>query len=194
MAIPLYNFKTGRREGPGTPFRLAEDEILLIDCLHGLYDEMTGSIAPEAKYRLYIETLAQMKGPKNRFVRFYDVRLLRRMIRDTLHRSYDPRKTLLHWHYVRRSELKHIIPFIHDVDYVINSYLAYELPVMKNLLFHNFPAYLRDFRDDPARQDAYVRAVRVHELLSQIDEVRDHTGIGGRALIREFIGGSEYRY
>lgn len=191
---PFYNFKTGKREGTVGSFHLANNEILLIDCLHGLYDEMTGSVPAEAKYRLYIETLAQMKGPGNRFVRWYDIRLLRRMIRDSIHRSYDPRRTVLHWHYVRRSELKHIIPFIHDVDFVVNSALAYELPVMKSLLFKHFPGYLQEFKDDPARQDAFMRSRRIHQMLDAVTAVDDTRCIPARALLREFIGGSAYNY
>jgi uridine kinase len=194
ILTPFYNFKSGRREGPGTPFRLAKDEVLLLDTLHGLYDEMTKSVPPEAKYKLYIESLAQMKGPGGRFVRWYDLRLLRRMIRDTIQRSYDPRRTLMHWHYVRRSELKHIIPFIHDVDFIVNSSLPYELPAMKAKLFHYFPKFLEEFRGDPARQDAFLRAQRVHDLLASVEEWKDESVFAPRALIREFIGGSEYKY
>ncbi|MCU0723423.1 MAG: ATP cone domain-containing protein [Planctomycetes bacterium] len=194
ILTPFYNFKTGRREGPGTPFRLEKDEILLIDTLHGLYDEMTRAVPPEAKYKLYIESLAQTKGPGGRFVRWYDVRLLRRMIRDTLHRSYDPRKTLMHWHYVRRSELKHIIPFIHDADFIVNSALPYELPALKARLFPHFPRFLEEFRGDAARQDAFLRAQRVHDLLASVDEWRDDSVFAPKSLIREFIGGSAYKY
>ncbi len=194
IVTPTYDFKTGKRTPPGTPFRLAEDEVLLIDCLHGLYYEMTRSVPAEAKYKLYIETLAQMKGPRGRFIRWYDLRLLRRMIRDSLHRSYDPRKTLIHWHYVRRSELKHIIPFIHDVDFIVNSALPFELPVMKNKLFHHFPRFLEEFKEDPSKQDAYLRARRVHEMLEAVEEVSDPSPIPGDSLLREFIGGSSYRY
>ena len=194
ILTPFYDFGTGRREGPGAPFRLAKDEILLIDTLHGLYDEMTKSIPAEAKYKLYVESLAQMKGPGGRFVRWYDIRLLRRMIRDTLHRAYDPRKTLMHWHYVRRSELKHIIPFLHDVDFIVNSALPYELPALKAKLFAHFPRFLEEFRNDPANQDAFLRARRVHDLLAAVEPWTDDSVFPPKALIREFIGGSAYRY
>jgi uridine kinase len=191
---PFYNFKTGKREGEGAPLSLGADEILIIDCLHGLYDQMTGGVAPESKYKLYIETLAQMKNPAGRFIRWYDIRLLRRMIRDTLHRSYDPRKTLMHWHYVRRSETKHIIPFIHDVDFIVNSALPYELPILKDRLFGHFPGFLIEFKDDPAKQDAYIRARRVSEMLEAVEAVSDDSSVPSDSLMREFIGGSSYEY
>jgi uridine kinase len=191
---PFYNFKTGKREGEGEPFSLGEGEVLLIDCLHGLYEEMTSGVTPESKYKLYIETLAQMKDLSGRFIRWYDLRLLRRMIRDSLHRSYDPRKTLMHWHYVRRSETKHILPFIHDVDFIVNSALPYELPVLKNRLYGHFPGFLVEFTGDPAKQDAYIRARRVASLLEAVDEVADDSCVPPDSLLREFIGGSTYEY
>jgi hypothetical protein len=95
---------------------------------------------------------------------------------------------------VRRSELKHIIPFIHDVDFIVNSSLPYELPAMKAKLFHYFPKFLEEFRGDPARQDAFLRAQRVHDLLASVEEWKDESVFAPRALIREFIGGSEYKY
>jgi uridine kinase len=127
-------------------------------------------------------------------MRWADNRLLRRMIRDSWHRNLKPLQTLAHWHYVRRSELRHIIPFIGSVDYVVNSAMPYELPILKNRLFPYFPEALEQYRDDPKRQDAYLRARRVHEFFLPMIEVADDRVVPKRSLIREFIGGSEYHY
>ena len=74
--------------------RLAENEIILIDSLHGLYPGMTGGIPDEQKFRLYLEPLLQMKDNEGTYVRWTDLRLMRRMLRDASHRAYDPRQTL----------------------------------------------------------------------------------------------------
>jgi len=194
VETPFYDFKTGRRQKQTETFRLGPDEVLLIDCLHGLYDAMTGVVPSQSKFRIYIETLEQIKTSGGEFIRWTDIRLLRRMIRDNLHRAYDPRKTLMHWHYVRRSELKHIIPFVNSVDFIINSSLPYELPVLKNLLFDRFPALLTEFAEQRKHRDAWLRASRISTLLEEIDEVTDHATVPDDSLLREFIGGSRYRY
>jgi len=192
VRIPYYNFKTGRREDQGTTMKLGGNDIILIDSLHGLYGEMTHSIPDEQKFKLYIETLLQMKGPDNKYIRFTDLRLMRRMVRDARERAYDPRQTLEHWHYVRSSELRHIIPFVNTIDYVVNAATPYELPIMRARLFPHFADWVRDYKDDPNRMDAYLRAERVHTLLQAIIPVEDDSSIPATSHVREFIGGSAY--
>lgn len=194
IKTPFYNFKTGIRTLEANEMRLADNEILLLDSLHGLYGEMTKAVPAANKYRLYVETLGQLRASDGTFMRWADNRLLRRMIRDKSHRNLQPMGTLTHWHYVRRSELKHIIPFITEADFVLNTALPYELPVLKARLWDYLPQAMEMFRQDPHRQDAYVRAKRVHDLLETITPVTDDSLVPSTSLLREFIGGSKYSY
>lgn len=194
IQMPLYNFKTGLRRKKTITLKISEGEIILIDSLHGLYEPMTLSIPPGVKFRFYIETLSQLKDIQGEWTRWTDIRLLRRMIRDSWHRSYDPVRTIGHWHYVRRSEMKHIVPFIGDTDFVINGALAYELPIHKKYLFHFLKEAIDLFQDDPGKQDAYLRSQRVYDLLDTITTVEDDSCIPPTSLLREFIGGSVYNY
>lgn len=194
VLIPYYDFKTGHRFDNQTPMRLKKNEILLIDSLHGLYPPMTHSIPPEQKFKLYLEPLLQMKGTDGRYVRWTDIRLMRRMLRDAAHRAYDPRQTLEHWHYVRSSEMRNIIPQINSVDYIINSAMPYELSLYQPRLATQFQQWTVELAQDPLRQDAYERAARVNALLQTITPVMDDTIIPSTSVIREFIGGSSYKY
>jgi uridine kinase len=194
IQMPRYNFKTGLREAETTPFRIAPNQIILLDSLHGLYQEMTDSVPSELKFKLYIETLSQLRDAPDHYIRWTDTRLLRRMSRDRLFRAYNPKETLGHWHYVRKAELRHIIPFLPTVDYVVNGALPYELPVLKSILYPYFPDMLREFEGNPKRQDAWIRGKRVFDLLSAIDTVSEHDCIPGDSLLREFIGGSTLKY
>ncbi|MCH8070290.1 MAG: response regulator SirA, partial [Candidatus Marinimicrobia bacterium] len=92
----------------------------------------------------------------------------------------------------RRSELKHIIPFIRDVDYFLNGALPYELPFIKKYAFHYFPNFIDTLKNIPKKGDAYIRAERIFKLLSQVDQYDDDSIIPGDSLLREFIGGSVY--
>ena len=195
IKTPHYDFKTGKRKLDVHEMKLEKHQILLIDSLHGLFDGMTYSVPAMKKFRLYIETLGQLRDNQGNFMRWADNRLLRRMIRDSWHRNLQPLQTLAHWHYVRRSELKNIIPFIGTVDYLVNSALPYEIPVMKDKLFKFLPEAMTTYRDEPKRQDAYIRARRVYELLNQLTPMPDDgITIPKTSLIREFIGGSAYSY
>ena len=194
IQVPYYDFKTSKRTGQTTPMSIGPGDIILIDSLHGLYGAMTEGVADAHKFKLYIETLLQMKGEDGRFVRWTDLRLMRRMVRDASHRAYDPRQTLTHWHYVRSSEMRHIIPYINTTDYIVNGALAYELPVMRPRLIDHFARWVKDFRHDPDRQDAWMRARRVHALLQTITPVEDDSPIPPTSHLREFIGGGCYTY
>lgn len=194
VMIPFYDFQTGQRRDAQAPMKVEPDEMILIDSLHGLFPDMTKGIDDETKFKLYVEPLLQMKGPEGKYVRWTDLRLMRRMVRDANFRAYDPERTLGHWHYVRKSEMRNIIPYANTADHIINTGLPYELPIMKAHLFEYFEAWVNKYQDDPLRQDAYVRAERVHGLLNAVAVVEDESSIPPDSLLREFIGGSCYEY
>ncbi len=194
VLTPFYDFKSGKRHDDHTPMRVGPEDVILIDSLHGLYPEMTEGIPAERKFKLYLEPLLQMKDADGEFIRWTDLRLMRRMVRDAQHRAYDPQRTLEHWHYVRAAELRNIIPYANTTDFVVNSGLPYELPVMKARLFSNFERWAELYRDDPLRTDAFERADRVHKLLQQVTAFDDESSIPPDSLLREFIGGSCYAY
>ena len=192
--MPMYNFKTGAREKETRPFRLKDKEILLIDSFHGLYDGMTRSIAPENTFRFYIEALCQIKDGDGEFVRWADLRLMRRMVRDSWHRSYDPAMTVGHWHYVRKSELRYIVPYIQSVDYIFNGSLPYELPYYRSRLLPMLPEIAARYSGDPKKVDAHQRAQRLERLLSSIASGASEEDVPPNSLFREFIGGGVYQY
>jgi uridine kinase len=194
IQMPIYDFKTGQRVEKTIPFQLGAREILLLDSLHGLYAPMTASIPDELKFKMYIEAMCQIKGTNGEFVRWADLRMLRRMVRDSWARSYSPEMTVGHWHYVRRSELKHIVPYIHTADFVFNGSLPYELAVHKKYLWKYMDQIFSSYNDQPKRYDAFIRARRVYDLLSSVSPIDDDSCIPKNSLMREYIGGSIYEY
>jgi uridine kinase len=113
------------------------------------------------------------------------------MLRDAQHRGTDPARTVEHWHYVRRGELKHIIPHLGRADAIINGALPYELPIFKSHLEPLFPSFLDQWRDDPRRSDAFTRAQRITALLAELQPAGDAC-VPANSALREFIGGSAY--
>jgi len=194
VRIPFYDMKTGRRYNDRAPMKLGANDIVLIDSLHGLYPDMTQDVSADRKFKLYLEPLLQMKGPDDKYVRWTDLRLIRRMLRDATHRAYDPRRTLLHWHYVRTSEIRNILPHIHETDYIVNTGMPYELPLYRPRLLNQFTEWEKEFANDPLHQDAYERAKRVHALLQAVTPIEDDSPVPGDSVLREFIGGSVYEY
>ncbi|MEK8022842.1 MAG: hypothetical protein AAB229_03440 [Candidatus Hydrogenedentota bacterium] len=192
IQMPHYNFKEGRRD-KYFDFHVESDEIILIDCLHGLYQQLTKSVPRRNKFKIYIESMNVVRNIDGGYTKWADIRMLKRMIRDSQHRGYGAQHTLAHWPYVRKGELKHIIPYIFSTDAVLNSGMPYELPVLKTVLKEQFPT--RDFIEklrEQGRLDPYIRGIRVATLLDTVADFPDLAVIPSTSPIREFIGGSSY--
>ena len=189
---PCYNFKTGGRDGY-VDFSIEKNDIVLIDCLHGLFKKLTEAVPSEKKFTIFTEASNMLRSIDGSYTKWTDVRLARRMIRDSLFRYYDVKRTLEHWAYVRKGELKHIIPYIYSVDMVLNSGLPYELPILKTVLKDKMPSdeYLKDLRKQ-GRLDAYIRGVRLKALFDTIVAFDKLDEVSAYSPIREFIGGSAY--
>ena len=199
---PVYSFKEGRRLA-SKPIKLEKDQILLLDCLHGLYPPITEGIDASAQFRLYIETqnvLYEGDGASQRLTKFTDVRLMRRMLRDVRHRNHPPLLTVLHWHYVRSGELFSIIPLSGLADHSIDGGFPFDLPVLKAFLCgpEGCLPHPEDFQPYGGFLDAQIRYERVRSLLESVDtlpaeKLATYEIIPGDAVIREFIGGSTIR-
>lgn len=195
---PVYSFKEGRRIAT-KPVKLESDQILLLDCLHGLYPPITEGIEASSQFRLYIETqnmLYEGDGSSKRRTHFTDVRLLRRMLRDVRHRNHHPLRTVLHWHYVRAGELFSIIPLSGLADQVVNGGSPFDLPALKPFFIgaEGLLPQPGDFSDYAGFLDARIRYDRVRDLLDSVegfskDQVTSHDLIPGDAVLREFVGG-----
>jgi len=195
---PIYSFKEGTHVG-NKPVRLADDQILLLDCLHGFYPPLSAGIDPEQVFRLYIESASMVyegDGTTERLVQFTDVRLLRRMLRDAKHRNHPPLHTLLHWHYVRSGELFSIIPLMGLADVQVDGGLPFDLPLLKPFFVPDgiwpSPESVAPYA---SFLDARIRYRRISQLFRSVAgltvwEAEDPNLIPGDHLVREFIGGS----
>jgi uridine kinase len=196
---PVYSFKEGRRVG-SKPVRLEPDQILLLDCLHGLYPPITEGIPSSSQFRLYIETqnvLLEGDGTSGRLTKFTDVRLIRRMLRDAQHRNHSPLLTILHWHYVRSGELFSIIPLNGLADHCVNGGFPFDLPALRPFFMDEGGLLPKPeaFESYSGFLDARIRYERVKGLLESVvglekSQVMGYDTIPGDAVVREFIGGS----
>jgi uridine kinase len=179
--------------------QLQPGQILLLDCLHGMYPPITEGIDPASQFRLFIETQNVMyegNGTSKRLTKFTDVRLVRRMLRDSLHRNHSPLLTILHWHYVRSGELFSIIPLSGLADHSVNGGFPFDLPALRPFFIGPEGILPRpeEFASYAGFLDARVRYERVKGLLESVaglekSQVASHEIIPGDAVIREFVGG-----
>ncbi len=182
VELPSFNFKTGKREYKGDYKRLNENEILVIEGIHGLNEKMSYALPVESKYKIYISALTALNVDEHNRIATTDVRLLRRMVRDNRTRGTSASGTLNMWQSVRRGEEKYIFPFQESADAVFNSALIYELSVLK---LYAEPLLFGISKEDPQ----YYEAKRLLKFLDYFLGMTSE-GLPNNSLIREFVGGS----
>lgn len=182
VELPIFNFKTGKREYRGKYMQLGSEDVLVIEGIHGLNDRLSYSLPGESKFKIYISALTQLAIDEHNALPTTDGRLLRRIVRDARTRNTTAQDTIAMWDSVRRGEEKYIFPFQEAADYIFNSALIYELAVLKTYaepLLFNIP------KDAPE----YVEAKRLLKILDYFLAIPSEN-IHHNSLIREFIGGS----
>ena len=185
VKMPTYNFHTGEREYRGDTLQLKENNILLMEGIHGLNPELTKEIPEEMKYRVYVSALTTLSIDDHNWVSTSDNRLLRRIVRDYKYRGVNAQASISRWPSVRRGEEKWIFPYQENADAMLNSSLLFELAVMKE----QAEPLLKQV---PTNVPEYAVASRLLRFLRYFKPINDLT-IPSTSLIREFLGGSSFR-
>ena len=187
VRTPRFDFVSGQRvpESKWRPMRLGDNQVLVIEGIHGLNDQLTNSVLPQRIFRIYVSALSQLAIDNHNRIFTSDTRLIRRIVRDRLFRGFDAERTLLMWERVRRGEGRWIFPFQEQADVMFNSALVYE------------PAVLRTWAERfllevPRTSQTYPEAYRLLKGLSLFVSVFPDE-VPQTSLLREFIGGSSFR-
>ncbi len=186
VAIPRYDFITGRSEWHENPLRMDERTVLVVEGIHGLNPRLTPGIADELKYKIYASCFTSVSMDNTTPIPTTDNRLLRRMIRDYSTRGSDAQSTLSRWSSVRRGEERHIFPYQENADVMFNSSLFYEISVLR-------PYAERILREVPDTVPEYAEARRMLKFLDNFIPVSPDE-IPHTSILREFIGGSSFKY
>ncbi len=186
VQLPTYNFELGRRVYKGKTLKLTNRSVLLIEGIHGLNPELTKEIDARMKFMIYVSALTTLSIDDHNWVPTSDNRLLRRMVRDSRYRGVSATETIRRWPSVRRGEDKWIYPYQENADAMFNSSLIFELSVIKEYAEELLRGVPRDIPE-------YAEAYRLRTLLGYFTPITDKT-IPSTSLLREFLGGSSFRY
>ena len=186
LPVPRYDFITGKRQWHDNPLRLGERSVLIVEGIHGLNPRLTPSIPDSMKFKIYISCFTSVSMDNLSRIATTDNRLLRRMVRDNATRGNNAQATLARWESVRRGEEKHIFPYQENADVMFNSSLFYEISVLR-------PYAERILREVPDTVPEYGEARRLLKFLDNFIPI-DPAEIPPTSLLREFIGGSSFRY
>jgi len=181
--LPEYDFHTGTRKAKTTPFCVEAGQPIIIEGIHGLNEALTEGIDRSEKFKIYISALTMLNLDDHNRIRTTDARLLRRIVRDNLFRGTSPEETMAMWKSVRHGEESYIFPYQEEADAMINSSLAYELPIMKK---YAYPSLCAIKPSSPH----YTLAQRLVKFLNYIQTADVEDEIPVHSILREFIGGS----
>ena len=184
--IPRYDFITGRRTQHDTPLTLDERSILIIEGIHGLNPRLTPSVPDAVKFKIYISCFTSVAMDNLSRIATTDNRLLRRLTRDYRQRGADALQTLSRWASVRRGEERHIFPYQENADVMFNSSLFYEISALR-------PFAEKILREVPDTVPEFDEARRMLKFLDNFIPITSDE-IPPTSILREFIGGSSFKY
>lgn len=176
-----YDFKLGH-SGPGEVVKLASDQLIILEGIHGLNPNLIADVPQERIFRIYISALTQLNLDRQNRISTTDTRLIRRIVRDARERGYSASQTIAQWESVRRGEKRNIFPYQNNADEMFNSALVYELAALKSLAE---PV----LRQVPYGTPEHVEAKRLMALLEWFLPM-DMDLIPDNSLLKEFCGGS----
>ena len=186
VEIPRYDFISGKRQWHEKPLQLSDRSVLILEGIHALNPKLTPGVSDGQKFKIYISCFTSVAMDNFSRIPTTDNRLLRRMIRDNATRGNNALRTLAMWGSVRRGEEKHIFPYQENANVMFNSSLFYEISVLKAIA----EPLLREVPDTVPE---YAEARRMLRFLDNFIPIQPNE-IPPTSLLREFIGGSSFKY
>lgn len=180
VRLPRFNFITGKKEWDEKATRLGEGQPILVEGLHGLNPALSYFVPGYQCVHVYLSALTQITINNHNRISTSDTRLLRRMVRDARGRGHDVETTLAHWDSVRQGEERNIFSFQNKADFIFNSALIYELPVLKKLAKPLLQTVSKG-------SSVYPEAQRLLHFLEPFCEL-DTSLVPSNSLLREFVG------
>ncbi len=186
VSLPTYNFTTGQREYKGHELQIDENSVIIIEGIHGLNPELTKQIDDSKKFLVYVSALTTISLDDHNWISTTDNRLIRRIIRDYQYRNYSAIDTISRWDSVRRGEEKWIFPYQENADVMFNSAIMYELAALRK---YAEPILIQV----PKTAPEFAEANRLLKFLSYFNYINDWE-MPPTSLLREFLGGSSFKY
>ena len=186
VELPKYNFQTGSSEKSGNKLRLEENNVLVVEGIHALNPTLTAQIPDDKKFKIYASALTTILLDNHNYIPTTDNRLLRRIVRDYKYRGCSAQETIRRWPSVRSGENKWIFPYQEQADVMFNTAMLFELAVIK-------PQAEEVLEQVPENCEEYAEAYRLRKFLKYFSPL-PFRALPPTSLLREFLGGSSFKY
>lgn len=200
VSLPCFNFKDRTRSFPKeNDVRLAPDELILVEGLHGLSPQIAGQLPREQYLGIFIMPWCSLLSGRQ-LLGSRDLRILRRISRDVIHRGSTALSTIDYWPMIDRTEQTFFPSYLAAADLYINSCLPYEFCVVAPKAYRQICQSLQQYEDDtlpgsiyhPTRSgyaDLPAAVAEARFLIKACEEIPmiDHLTIQPDSILREFI-------
>lgn len=186
VELPKYNFQTGISEKSGKRIKMCDNNILIVEGIHALNPKLTENIPSEKKFKIYASALTTILLDDHNYIPTTDNRLLRRIVRDYKYRGCSAKDTIHRWPSVRAGENKWIFPYQEEADVMFNTAMLFELAVIKQQA-------IMILEQVPESCEEYAEAYRLRKFLGYFSPLSNRN-LPPTSLLREFLGGSSFKY
>ena len=181
VQVPRFDFKTHSRSDVTVPLTRKAGEVVILEGIHALNPSVV-MLSDEQTVRLYVSVRTRLETADGGVLHPKWLRLLRRMLRDTLYRGRRPADTLQIYEGVQRGEDAYIMPYKHRSTFDVDTFCPYEVNVYRRYLWDRLQP-LADHEEVAALLPVLAEAAPLDKEL-----------VPATALIREFIGDSVYHH
>jgi uridine kinase len=186
VALPTYDFQKGERVYRGNTIQLGKKSVLVMEGIHAMNPVLVPDIPPETIYKVYVSALTSISLDNHNWIPTTDNRLIRRIVRDYQFRGYSAKETIARWPSVRKGEDKWIFPYQENADAMFNSAMLYELAALRKIA----EPILKEVTQI---DNEYSEAYRLLKFLRYFNYI-DKEELPNTSLLREFVGGSSFKY
>lgn len=186
VEIPKFSFETGQRYYDGEKLKISKNNVVIVEGIHGLNPRLTALLPRECLFKIFVSALTSISIDNHNIINPSDNRLIRRMVRDHRYRGYTALETLKRWESVLSGEQRHIVPYQEEADVMFNSALAYELGALKQ---QAVPL----LAEVQSKYPEHSKALRLLKFFSYVQAIPTRE-IPPTSILREFLGGSSFKY
>lgn len=179
-----FDFSRGVGLDTGNTIEVPKNTFIIFEGIHGLNPIFAHRIGKERLQRIYVSAITQLNVDYEHRVSTADNRLLRRLVRDYKFRGYSAEETLSRWIRVREGEEENIFPYQEEADFMFNSSLVYEIPVLGDRAV----SLLKTVKSGSS---SFSTAQRLLIFLSFFVHIPSRH-IPETSILREFIGGGRF--
>ena len=129
--LPRYDFKIGGRTDSGAVLSPSPKDLLIVEGIHAMNPKLTEGLNFARTVGVYICPFDSYVIPGQGEITSREIRLMRRSLRDHLHRNSSIMDTLKMWPNVRAGEERYIKPMKQYADFFFNSSFEYEICILK---------------------------------------------------------------